>query len=61
MAMYHPQSYATNETSQKLQKLIPMTDMTFSLGGEKGRSYLQELGWPSHQTKVKMCQMVTRF
>ena len=40
MAMYHPQSYATNETSQKLQQLIPVTDMTFSLGGEKDRSYL---------------------
>ena len=61
MAMYHPQSYATNETNQKLQQLIPMTDMTFPLVGEKGRSYLQELGWPSHRTKVKMRQIVTRF
>ena len=31
MAMYHPQSYVTNETSQKLQQLIPMTDMTLAV------------------------------
>ena len=41
------------KTSHNLQQLITMTDMTFSLGGEKGRSYLQELGWPSRRTKSK--------